>query len=307
VTWSNQNFVIIVSLRETLKFIYAHPLAGKNKIASTWRFLKWQALSRTIRPRMVYSFVEDSKLIIERGMTGATGNIYAGLHEFEDMMFLLHLLRSGDLFVDVGANIGSYSILASSVAGARTISFEPVPSTFSHLKDNVAINHLDSIVELHNCGVGNEQGELRFTLNLDTVNHVIPGNTTDNKDSLVVEIQTIDELMNDRVPLLMKIDVEGFEMSVLQGARQTLDKPELKALIIELNGSCRRYGIEESDIHNHLLRSGFAASSYAPFKRELKMLESYNPHGNTIYVRDASFVKQRLQSSRKFKVLNAEI
>ena len=63
-------------------------------------------------------------------MTGATGNIYTGLHEFEDMMFLLHLLRPGDIFVDAGANIGSYTVLASAVVGAKSISFEPVPPLF---------------------------------------------------------------------------------------------------------------------------------------------------------------------------------
>lgn len=46
-------------------------------------------------------------------MTGATGNWYCGLQEYEDMSFVLHALRPGDLFVDVGANIGSYSILAA--------------------------------------------------------------------------------------------------------------------------------------------------------------------------------------------------
>ena len=73
-------------------------------------------------------------------MTGATGNIYAGLHEFNDMAFCLHLLRSGDLFVDVGANIGSYTVLASKVAGANSITLEPVPQTFERLKRNVNIN-----------------------------------------------------------------------------------------------------------------------------------------------------------------------
>jgi hypothetical protein len=47
------------------------------------------------------------------GMTGATGNLYVGLHEFEEMAFLLHFLRPGDLFADVGANVGSYTILAA--------------------------------------------------------------------------------------------------------------------------------------------------------------------------------------------------
>jgi FkbM family methyltransferase len=297
----------MMSLFGTLKFIYGHPLAGKNLLASTWSFLKWQALSRTFNAPVVYPFVEDSKLIVERGMTGATGNIYAGLHEFEDMMFLLHLLRPWDYFVDAGANIGSYTILASSVAGAQSISFEPVPSTFSHLKHNVSVNNLESRVELHNCGIGNVNGELSFTGNLDTVNHVIPMDGTNEPDSIRVKIKTIDEFTRNKIPLLMKIDVEGFELAVLQGARQTIENDGLKAMIVELNGSCRRYGVNESDIHTFLLNAGFTAAVYEPFDRKLKELDSYNPHSNTIYFRDASFVQKRLERSKRFRVLNRDI
>jgi predicted RNA methylase len=70
-------------------------------------------------------------------MTGATQKIYCSLQEFEDMALLLHVLRPGDLFVDVGANVGSYTILAAGVCGANVISIEPVPSTFTHLADNI--------------------------------------------------------------------------------------------------------------------------------------------------------------------------
>ncbi|MFI5155830.1 MAG: FkbM family methyltransferase [Chitinophagales bacterium] len=265
-------------------------------------------MSRTLNTPVVYPFVEESKLVIEKGMTGATGNIYAGLHEFEDMMFLLHLLRPGDLFVDVGANIGSYTVLASAVAMAQAISIEPVPKTFSNLKRNVAVNDLESRVELHNYGIGNESGVLRFTRNLDTINHVISSvDAANDSDSIEVQITTIDDMMQGRIPLLIKIDVEGFELAVLEGARQTLSNTHLNALIIELNGSCRRYGVNESDIHEFLVSSGFTAATYFPFERRLNMKESFNPHSNTIYVRDQTLAQQRLAGARKFRVLNQDI
>ena len=62
-----------------------------------------------------------------------TGNIYCGLVEFADMAFVLHVLRAGDLFVDIGANAGAYTLLASSVAGAKTTCFEPAPATYARL------------------------------------------------------------------------------------------------------------------------------------------------------------------------------
>ena len=57
----------------------------------------------TDRESRIFDWIEGSKLAARNGMTGATGNIYCGLHEFVDMAFLLHLLRPSDLFVDVGA------------------------------------------------------------------------------------------------------------------------------------------------------------------------------------------------------------
>ena len=62
-----------------------------------------------------------------------TGNIYCGLAKFADMAFVLHVLRAGDLFVDIGANAGAYTLLASSVTGAKTTCFEPAPATYARL------------------------------------------------------------------------------------------------------------------------------------------------------------------------------
>ncbi len=73
-------------------------------------------------------------------MNGATGNFYTGLHEFEDMSFVLHALRSTDVFVDVGANIGSYTVLAAAVVGAQCIAFEPILETYGHLLQNVNLD-----------------------------------------------------------------------------------------------------------------------------------------------------------------------
>ena len=51
-------------------------------------------------------------------MIGATGNLFCGLHEIEDMGFVLHFLRSDDIFLDVGVNVGTYTVLAAGVAGS---------------------------------------------------------------------------------------------------------------------------------------------------------------------------------------------
>jgi hypothetical protein len=96
----------------TLCFLLNHPLSQGQKLPTLERFIRWQLGSRMLPAEVVWPFVNDARLIVRPGMTGATGNVYVGLHEFEDMAFLLHYLRPGDLFVDVGANVGSYTVLA---------------------------------------------------------------------------------------------------------------------------------------------------------------------------------------------------
>jgi hypothetical protein len=112
----------------TLSFIRGHPLTRSQPLVAVARFAAWQIGSR-LKKVHTRSWIDGSKLVVESGMTGATGNIYCGLHEFADMAFVLHLLREGDLFLDIGANVGSYTVLASAVCGARTLAFEPDPDT----------------------------------------------------------------------------------------------------------------------------------------------------------------------------------
>ena len=85
----------------TYKFIANHPLTKDHKLSTMLRWLKWQVGSRLVPGSVAIPFVNETHLLAKPGMTGATGNIYCGLHEFEDMGFVLHFLRPGDLFVDM--------------------------------------------------------------------------------------------------------------------------------------------------------------------------------------------------------------
>jgi hypothetical protein len=88
---------------------------------------------------------------------------------------------------------------------------------------------------------------------------------------------------------------------------KSLKKNELKSIIIELNGSGKRYGYDDSDIHKTLSSLDFKPCSYNPSKRLLTVMDKFNADGNTIYVRDFDFVQRRLTSAPKLKILNSEI
>ncbi|MFH6769530.1 FkbM family methyltransferase [Gaetbulibacter aquiaggeris] len=289
-----------MSLYSTLKFIANHPLNGNNKLGTIIRFFKWQINTRLNPYPILYQYTTKSKLIIEKGMTGATGNLYCGLHEFNDMAFVLHFLRPDDLFVDIGANIGSYTILGAVHVGSKTISIEPVPSTFSKLLNNISINNAQNNVIAKNIALGSKKENVAFTKSLDTTNHVA---TASDKDIIEVNVETLDELLSNNItPSLMKIDVEGFETEVIKGALKTLNNHSLKAIIIELNGSGKRYGYDELEIHKTLLANGFIPYLYEPFNREIIKMEGFGTQ-NTIYIRDIQFVNERLKGAEKIEIL----
>lgn len=246
--------------------------------------------------------MENSRLIISKGMKGATGNIYCGLLEFEEMAFVLHFLRPGDLFGDIGANVGVYSILATKNAGARVIAVEPGLEAFQRLQQNVEMNNVEDLAVLLNLGASSKEGKLPFTQNLDVVNHVPVDHELNQSQFTEISVKPLDKIFEDEYPILLKIDVEGYEYDVLKGASELLASDRLLAIIIELNNSGMRYGRKDKDVHEMLKNMGFLPYRYEPFSRKLKRLESPG-NFNTLYLRQFDFIKSRLDSSRKFKVI----
>ena len=183
------------------------------------------------------------------------------------------------------------------------MAFEPIPETFAWLEKNIAVNGLDHRIEALNMGLGDRAGSLRFSANLDTVNHVLTG-TESELTAVEVPIAQLDDVLKD-TPIAMKIDVEGFESQVLQGAKATLQNSGLLAVVIELNGSGTRYGVDDSTIHKSLLDYGFNTYQYLPFDRKLVSLQGQRSTGsNALYVRNESRVHQRLATAGSFQLGN---
>jgi FkbM family methyltransferase len=293
------------TLLHTLSFILRHPLNRTRKAAALGQFVRWQLGSRLLPGSVAVPFVDSTRLLVKPGMTGATGNVYCGLHEFEDMAFILHSLRPGDLFADVGANVGSYTILAAGASGADCVSFEPSPATFRHLLDNIRLNDLESKVTARNIGLGASSGSLAFTTGLDTVNHVVAEHEA-VANAIEVPVEPLDEVLSGSALTIMKIDVEGFETEVLNGASQTMQQSSLLAVVMELNGSGHRYGYDEEKIHQRMARWGFTVARYDPLQRMITPLDTRSSsEGNTLYVRDLEGLRDRVRTAPSHTVLGS--
>lgn len=162
-------------------------------------------------------FVKNSDITIVPSMKN-------GLYEKYELDVLLKFLSPGGTIIDIGANIGIYSVLASEVIGPRgkIYSFEPEPRNYSLLEKNIAINRLTNVSTI-NKGVADKPGQLRLFV---SDNNIGTHSMTMKQDRYVdVDVVTIDDFAQEnnlsQVDLI-KCDVEGFEPFVLNGMKRTI-------------------------------------------------------------------------------------
>jgi len=138
--------------------------------------------------------------------------------------FCKKYLRTGDVVVDVGANIGTVTLQASICveSSGKIYSIEPHPQIFKFLNENIKLNKFDN-VKLFNVAVGNKSGTILFSNQRSDCQNKIVLEKSD--ETIEVPIKLLDELAINVAKIdLLKIDVEGFEQFVLLGAKKTLEK-----------------------------------------------------------------------------------
>lgn len=276
-------------LLQSLAFVARHPL-NRSKFAAFRRVLSWQIASRLTPGPVAVPFVDETRLLMERGATGATGNWYCGLHEAGEMGFVLHALRPGDLFADIGANIGSYTVLAGAT-GAEVVSVEPVPATFAALSRNIAINPISATA--HNVGISDKAGELEFIASLGCMNRVVKEG--EDLPTVTVPVTTLDELFS-AAPALMKIDVEGHEPFVIKGGARTLASPHLAGVLMETGVGTF------APLCDAMQGFGFAPYAYDPLSRTFSPLGSSS--FNAIFLRDAEAMQAHCRAAPRYRLVN---
>jgi FkbM family methyltransferase len=175
-------------------------------------------------------------------------------------------LRPGDHAVDVGANVGCYTLLFARWVGStgRVLALEPAPDAFDGLVRHVALNGLAAQVTALNIAASDRAGVARLAVDgFQGTNHLVAGGSDDGARSIDVRTETLDELCErERIdPALMKVDVEGAELSVLRGAAETIRRMgEGLSLFVEMHPSAwREAGVTVDDVRGELRGMGFRA------------------------------------------------
>jgi FkbM family methyltransferase len=161
--------------------------------------------------------------------------------ENPEFTVMRELLSEGDTFVDIGANFGTFSLLASRLVGAtgRVISVEPQPRLASMIRKSLLSSHASNC-EVHQIACGDRPGEATLLIPKDDSGRAgffAAFSGRKSHASIPVTVETLDSLLVDVARpgnLLIKIDVEGSEIDVLSGAKETV-AARRPAIMVELN------------------------------------------------------------------------
>lgn len=216
----------VVHSVNVVRFTWRHPANKGERARAMLRLARFQARGRLLNRPTLARLGDRSSILAYLHRPAAYKALYANPPDHPEMLVWQQYLHHDDLFVDVGANVGSYSIWAAEL-GAEVIAFEPAADTFSLLAENVALNGYD--VTMIQAAVGARCGTVRFTEGRDTVNHI------DARGAIETPLVTIDSVIKDRIVDGMKIDVEGFEIDVLRGCEQALTEHRIKLIQLEWN------------------------------------------------------------------------
>ena len=244
----NLGYKLITGLNLALKLLYSG-VRDKPNTNISWLLADSEATVRI--------FDLEYKFCLRRNKDY---NIYMNpfFHEYDVSRFLRSALRSGDVFIDVGAYAGSYTLPAASIVGpnGRVVSIEPNPESLRFLGKNLSLNHLENVVVIPEAA-GEKEGVamLFYDASATVLSSLdreasqrgrmwlnrLPGNA--NSEKIETKVTTLDEVYRKylfpRSVDLIKIDTEGNDLQVLIGGQQALSVA--RCVITEQNTGAERH------------------------------------------------------------------
>lgn len=306
---------------ERLGYLWTHPANRGARLRALGRAAAWQVSKRTWGRPWDLKLYGAARLRCYPNSQAAVLALYThGWPDWHEMHFLSDLLRPGDAFLDVGANVGLYTLLAASSVGAsgRIEAFEPAPKARQMLLECVQLNGLHQ-VHVHSYAVTSHSGRVPFVECGATSRIAVVGTSSldctprpdsrcgadpQEAESLVdktVDCVTLDDTVSGVSFRAGKLDIEGAEPAALAGATRMLAAGNPPVWIVEMNGRLRDFGYCEERFAEWLGDHGYDLGLYDADARRLDMVpQPWRDRDNVLAVARGSLreIRAQLASSR---------
>lgn len=206
--------------------------------------------------------------------------VWLQAEEWHELQCLQYRLRPNETFVDVGANLGLWTLVAASTVGAggKVFSFEPNPTTFRKLAANIARHEQGAIVTAFPQAVSRENGSVSFHCaaehNLSAIADA-PG----SGDTVSVVAVSLDSALCGVKVAGIKIDTEGHEIATLEGASRTIEESS-PWLIVEFNTTLLASPVlGDWPVYRHLVSLGYRPFTYQGPREATAVAETLSVSG----------------------------
>lgn len=245
---------------KSLIWVLNHPNNKNNKFITILRLLWWKINQIFFKLPSIIELKKGVRYIAYPDSSFGGLVVYTRLPEFYEMNYFDSIIEPGDTVIDVGVHMGDYTLLAASnISSGRVLAFEPSKEALRVLSQNIAINDYGQKVKVYPVVALDRNGNIDFEDNdRSEISHVNFSKTS--KKIIKVKTVKIDDVISDesiRNVKIAKIDVEGAELLVLKGMRESLAKKIIKQLLVEVNSDCENYGILPEDTFNFIRSFGY--------------------------------------------------
>jgi len=219
-----------------------------------WRYI-WKIRCVFPSKSLTTFFLNDGSRFDYPLKTAIGCSLFRGEFESHEIAFLQQTLKPGNIFFDIGANGGFYTVIAAKQVGVtgHVYAFEPGQSELKILRHNIAINHLTNVTIVE-CAVGNKSGKAQLAISSDGAMNSLA--KTNHPRQCIEHWQSVETIKLDdfcqkygiKKVDFIKIDVEGAEKLVFEGAQNIfLSEPEIKIMFeaSDLNASGFGYSVKE--------------------------------------------------------------
>jgi len=242
-----------------IKWLLNHTTFKNSPLKISIRILKWEIL-RFLGIRVSYSFDNQYNVFLYPNDGCARLTFYFGYHEKEIFAFLDNYLEQGMIVVDVGANIGLFSLFCAKRVGENGLVFayEPNMQSFHRFQENIMLNKITNII-VKQVAIGHKKGKALFKIVQDSSRSFVQIIDNSKIYDYVVDLGTLDDELSSISKIdYLKIDTEGFEYFVLKGAEAIINK--LKPTIIQVeiyNQFLSRNNVQKTDIFYYLIKLNY--------------------------------------------------
>lgn len=201
-------------------------------------------------------------------------SIYLGVYEPRESASVRAYLKKGMTVIDVGANVGYYSLMAASIVRGegQVHAFEPSPYAFARLSETIARNDIQQL-RLVGAALSDVAGQAQLFVSKKPGNHTPTMVPNDGGQPVGIRVMTLDNYLGEnrieRVDFA-KLDIEGFEPNVLRGASEALGSRRIRAILCEFNrGWLEANGSSAEQLYQMIVSRGFSAVGLVPdFRKE---------------------------------------